>query len=91
MILLAYFMLAFSGIVQGQSNGNTLAEVFSFIIVMVIIISNFFVLFMKTWRIMVLKGKRTIVQREIRNKKRLDTVGKSLKLRLNKIAIEPGK
>ena len=70
LILLAYFMLAFSGIVPGQSNDNTLAEVLSFIIVLAIIISNFIVLFVKTWRIMVLEGKRKYALREHRRKKR---------------------
>ena len=93
MILLAYFMLAFCGIVQGHSNGNTLAEVLSFIIVVAIVISNFLVLFKKTWDIMMLNTKRKLAIRAHRKKKHLNAIGKNfkLKLNLNKIGIEPSK
>ena len=63
LVFLAYIMIAFSGVIQGQAIGNILAEFLAFIVTVIIVISNFYVLINSTskklkfrWR--VFKAKR---------------------------------
>ena len=44
LIVLAYIMIAFSGVVNGQSYGNPLAEILAFMVTISIVIGNFYVL-----------------------------------------------
>ena len=49
LVLLAYIMIAFSGTLEGQSYGNLLAEFAAFFITTLIVISNVYVLFSRSW------------------------------------------
>ena len=48
LVILAYVMIAFSGIVEGQSYGNTLAELCAISLTSVIIIANFRIMIQRT-------------------------------------------
>ena len=47
-VILAYVMIAFSGVVEGQSYGNTLAELCAISLTSVIIIANFRIMIQRT-------------------------------------------
>ena len=64
LMLLAYISFAFTGIVQGQSTGNVLAEVLSQIIIIAIVLANFSVLLSRTY----LKIKSTLEKRKLQKK-----------------------
>ena len=61
LMLLAYIMIAFSGIVEGQVAGNDLAELLAFAVTVSILIGNFSVLFNRTiWKVKLMLKKREL-------------------------------
>ena len=57
-------MIAFSGIIQGQAIGNFLAELLAFLVTVVIVVSNFYVLINRTWKKVKFEWRKYKVKRK---------------------------
>ena len=90
MVMLAYLMIAFSGIVQGQSSGNLLAEVLALLVASAIVISNFMVLLKKTITLMQLKAKKKKYMKKFKLDRLIKSVELDVKIRLAKATSEVG-
>ena len=79
LMLLAYIMIAFSGIVEGQVTGNYLAELLAFVVTVSIVIGNFAVLFNRTaWKVkLIIKKREMTKQAKLKRDTRLRIIKKN--------------